>query len=203
MSNYALFIEKVENVPEHPNMACLFNTFLSFHLFNFMQRSNFPDAACYYRLLITCINCASNLPLGNTYESILYEPYSNETKIYGCNIQEMLYFQTDPSVDVKILIELVLTCMSFLLPLNISLSPTFSQQILVKDPVNCILSELTIAWTQIRLTDRSEMPDLSYFKRKNLYDKMSRTQLLAGSPCVLVTPGESPSLTMFVLIFSK
>ena len=111
MSNYALFIESIENVPELETMVCLFTTIVSFYLFNSIQRSSFDGVVCNYRLLITCVNCENNLPLGNTYESILYRPFIVDTNIYSCNVQEMLYFQTDPSIDVKLLIELVLTCM--------------------------------------------------------------------------------------------
>lgn len=120
MNGYALYIDSVQNIQEQDIAVYIFLLFyLIFFCYNLKRRSD-EAQNYYYKLHITFIDSNLMVPIGDTYESTLYDPTIVDTNAYSANIKDFFYFLIDNPEQTAMIVELVLVSLNIFLIIFVS-----------------------------------------------------------------------------------
>ncbi|KAK2955265.1 hypothetical protein BLNAU_9817 [Blattamonas nauphoetae] len=148
MSGYCLYIDSVQDIPEDPKI-----------------RERLENCSFYHRLHISFYDSNDGSFLGDTYESIPYNPIETSTGVFSTEIKDLLYFLCPDEISAIIIIEVV--CIAL-------------------DQYNRVKREIGLGFGCFPVASSGDNADLSQFEKKSFYPLMQQIPIASGTPCILM-----------------
>ncbi|KAK2948649.1 hypothetical protein BLNAU_16390 [Blattamonas nauphoetae] len=154
MSGFCLYFDSVQEVPEDPKI-----------------RDRLDNCSFYHRLHMSMYDSVGGVFLGDTYESIPYNPIEISTGIFTSEVRDMFFFLCPEEANAVMIIEVVSVAV---------------------DQYNRIKREIGLGWGCLLLSTGSGVPDISQFEKKSFYPLMQEVALSQGTPRILLNKKEIP-----------